>query len=62
VPASKLRFLLSYAFNYLLGLASLASAALVFPSPYVAGLVAALFTSLVNFFVLRRLVFTPQVA
>ena len=60
--ASKLRYVLSYTFNYFLGLASLTAANLVFHSPYIAGLVAILFTSLVNFVVLRRLVFTPRIA
>lgn len=54
---SKRRFILSYAFNYLLGLASLAAAALVTPSPYLAGLASVLFVSIVNYFVLKRLVF-----
>lgn len=60
--APKLRFLLSYTFNYFVGLASLAAAVQVFASPYIAGLVAVLFASLVNFAVLRNLVFTRQVA
>jgi len=60
--ASKLRFFLSYTFNYFVGLASLAAAVRVFESPYIAGAVAVLFTSLVNFVVLRNLVFTRQVA
>lgn len=55
--ASKLRFVLSYAVNYLLGLASLAAAAQVIESPYLAGFVAVVFVSLVNYFVLKHLVF-----
>ncbi|HKX77859.1 MAG TPA: GtrA family protein [Novosphingobium sp.] len=56
-PASKLRFLLSYAFNYFVSLASLALAATIFSSPYVAGLLAMLIASIINFLVLRRYVF-----
>ena len=55
---SKPRFILAYAANYLAGLAMLAAAATVFPSPYVAGLVAVIIVSLLNYFVLRHLVFT----
>jgi putative flippase GtrA len=55
--ASKPRFILSYAFNYLLGLASLAAASLIIHSPYIAGIVSIVFVSLVNFFVLNNLVF-----
>lgn len=56
--ASKLRFVLSYAGNYLLGLASLATISLVVSSPYVAGLCSLIVVSLVNYFVLKHLVFT----
>ena len=55
--SSKLRFVLSYAFNYLLGLASLAAASLIIHSPYVAGIISIVFVSVVNFFVLKNLVF-----
>lgn len=55
--ASKVRFVLSYAFNYVLGLSSLAAASLIIHSPYVAGIVSIIFVSLVNFFVLNNLVF-----
>ena len=58
--ASKLRFVLSYAVNYILGLASLWAAAQAIASPYLAGLVAVLFVSLVNYFVLRHWVFTVR--
>jgi putative flippase GtrA len=60
--ASKFRFVVSYGFNYLLGLGSLAAAAQVIESPYIAGIVSILFVSLVNYFVLKNLVFTRQVA
>ena len=58
--ASKPRFILSYGFNYLLGLACLAAAAQVIASPYVAGLVAIVFVSVVNYFVLKSLVFSEK--
>lgn len=58
--ASKLRFVLAYAVNYVVSLASLAAAATVVASPYLAGLLALLFASTVNFVVLRRFVFTDQ--
>jgi putative flippase GtrA len=54
---SKSRFIASYAFSYLLGLASLAAAVRVTPSPYLAGFASVLFVSLINYFVLKRLVF-----
>lgn len=58
-PASRLRFVLSYALNYLVSLAMLAIAATAFPSPYLAGFVATLVTAAINFVVLRRFVFAP---
>ena len=60
--ASKLRFLMAYALNYFLGMAVLAAAAMVFRSPYIAGLLALLIASAINFLVLRKLVFTRQTA
>lgn len=58
--ASKLRFVVSYGFNYLLALASLAGASQVIRSPYVAGAVAVIFVSLVNYFILKNLVFVRR--
>lgn len=58
-PTSKLRFVLSYLLNYLVGLTSLALAAAIIASPYLAGLLAMLVTSIINFMVLRRHVFAP---
>jgi putative flippase GtrA len=55
---SKTRFVLSYGVNYLLGLASLWSAAQVIPSPYLAGLIAVIVVSLINYVILRHWVFT----
>lgn len=55
--ASKSRFVLSYAGNYLLGLAVLAAATRVVSSPYLAGFISVVFVSLVNYFILKRFVF-----
>ncbi|AMK18876.1 GtrA family protein [Sphingobium sp. MI1205] len=59
-PASKLRFLFSYALNYMVGLASLALAATILSSPYLAGLLAMVITSVINFIILQRYVFTSD--
>jgi putative flippase GtrA len=60
--SSKSRFVISYAFNYLLGLVALAGAARFVSSPYVAGLIAVIFVSVVNYFILKRLVFRTEAA
>ena len=58
---SKSRFLLAYAANYLAGLALLAAASTIFTSPYLAGLVAVVIVTLLNYFVLKHFVFArPQ--
>lgn len=59
--ASKGRFVASYAVNYLLGLTALAAAAQVIASPYLAGFIAVLVVSLINYFILRHWVFRPEV-
>lgn len=59
---SKSRFVISYAFNYLLGLVALAGATRFVSSPYVAGLIAVIFVSVVNYFILKRLVFRTEAA
>jgi putative flippase GtrA len=56
-PAAKLRFVLSYGLNYLMGLGALAAAAHVTGSPYLAGLAAVMFVSIINYFVLKQFVF-----
>lgn len=61
-PGSRARFILSYVGNYFLNLGALALVALVVGSPYVAGLIATVFVSLVNYFVLKRLVFEDKAA
>ena len=55
--SAKLRFVLSYTFNYLMGLAGLATAAQFIASPYLAGLVSVVVISVINYFVLKRFVF-----
>ncbi len=55
---SKRRFIASYAVNYLLGLAALWGASQYIASPYLAGFVAVVIVSLVNYFILRHWVFS----
>lgn len=57
IQGSKLRFALAYVVNYLVGLAMLALASTMFSSPYVIGLVAVILASLINYFILKNLVF-----
>jgi len=57
---SKSRFIMSYAFNYVLNLAALAFTAIFVASPYLAGLIATIAVSLVNYFVLKHLVFSGR--
>ena len=60
VAASKIRFILSYTLNYVVGLVFLALSAIILSSPYLAGLSAMVLTSIINFMILRRYVFTPD--
>lgn len=55
---AKTRFLASYAVNYLLGVAILAGLRLVIESPYIAGGLTALLVSVINFIMLKFLVFS----
>ncbi len=57
---AKGRFVLSYAINYLIGLGFLALFSALVTSPYLAGLLAIVATSLVNYFALSRFVFTRR--
>jgi putative flippase GtrA len=59
---SRVRFVLSYVGNYFLNLAILALFALAVKSPYLAGLVATIVVSLINYFVLKSLVFMEKTA
>ena len=54
---SKSRFILAYAFNFLLSLATLAAVITFVASPYIAGLITVVAVSALNYFVLARLVF-----
>lgn len=55
--SSKVSFFLSYVVNYFIGLFFIWAALLVIASPYVAGLVSIVLTSVVNFFILKLIVF-----
>ena len=59
---AKLRFVLSYAGNYLMGLAALAAVATVVRSPYLAGLIATVLVSIVNYFILKHWIFQRKAA
>ena len=59
---AKLRFVLSYAGNYLLGLATLWVVAQFIANPYLAGLGAAVIVSVINYFALKHLVFRTRPA
>ena len=59
---AKLRFIVSYVVSYLLGLAMLFVVSQFIVNDYVAGLVAALLISVVNYFGLRHLVFRAAVS
>jgi putative flippase GtrA len=58
--ASKLRFILSYAVNYLFSLGCLAALSFMTSSPYLAGLVSTVIVSATNYLVLRHLVFRSE--
>jgi putative flippase GtrA len=59
---AKLRFVLSYGVNYLVGLATLAVVSRFIASPYLAGFVAAMLVSVINYFALKHLVFKADAA
>lgn len=54
---AKLRFVLSYALNYLLSVATLAALKQVMANDYLAGFLAAVIVSVINFVALKYLVF-----
>lgn len=54
---AKLRFLISYAINYILSVGTLALIASVVESPYLAGFLATFIVSIVNYFALKFMVF-----
>ncbi|MFS0735453.1 GtrA family protein [Sphingomonas sp. 1P06PA] len=59
---AKLRFLLSYAANYVVGVAALAAVAQFVASPYLAGFIAAFIVSVANYFALKHFVFLSRPA
>lgn len=59
---AKMRFVLSYAVNYLISLAILAAVSRVIASPYLAGFAAALAASVINYFALKFVVFRKRPA
>lgn len=54
---ARMRFVVSYAINYAVGLATLALVARFVASPYAAGIVTAGIVSVINYFALKHLVF-----
>lgn len=59
---AKTRFIASYIVNYAISLAFLWLASFVLHSPYAAGLVSIILTSIVNYVILKRLVFVSKAA
>lgn len=59
---AKLRFVISYAVNYLVSLFMLAIVSRLVHSPYAAGLIAIVATAAINYFALKHLVFRPAAA
>lgn len=57
---AKMRFLLSYAVNYLVSLLMLAIASHLVDSPYGAGLISIVATAAINYFALKYLVFRSR--
>lgn len=53
----KLRFVLSYTLNYLMSLGLLAALARIVVSPYLAGFIAVVIVSFINYLVLKQFVF-----
>jgi putative flippase GtrA len=57
---SKMRFILSYGVNYLVSAGMLAAVTIWIKSPYLAGLAVVITVSLLNYFALKHIVFTPN--
>jgi putative flippase GtrA len=57
---AKLKFFLSYVGNYLMSVVTLMLIAQVIDSPYLAGLVTLIIVSLLNYFILKNLVFVSR--
>lgn len=60
VGPAKLRFVLSYVVNYLIGLGTLAVVSLFVASPYLAGFISIIIVSIINYFVLSQIVFRTE--
>lgn len=60
--SARIRFVISYVANYGISLIFLALAIMVVKSPYIAGLISIILTSVVNYFILKRLVFVRNEA
>jgi putative flippase GtrA len=54
---ARVRFVISYAVNYLVGLATLYLCSRVIASPYLAGFASIVIVSVINYFALKHLVF-----
>lgn len=59
---ARLRFMLSYAGNYIVGLMMLYLCSRVIASPYVAGFTSTVIVSVINYFALKYLVFRSEPA
>ena len=59
---AKARFLAIYVVNYFIGLGSLALVARFVASPYLAGLIALVLASVINYFALKHIVFIKRIA
>lgn len=58
--AGRIRFILAYAFNYLVSVAMLLIASRLVASPYLAGALAIVASAAINYFALRHFVFTVR--
>lgn len=58
--SSKATFFLSYVLNYFIGLFFIWAATFVTTSPYAAGLISIVLTSVVNYFILKLIVFRHE--
>lgn len=59
-PSARLRFVASYGVNYVISLAFLAMVSLIVDNAYIAGFAAIVLTSVVNYFILKRMVFNKS--
>lgn len=59
---ARVRFVLSYAGNYVVGLAMLYVCSRFIASPYLAGLTSTVIVSFINYFALKHLVFRGKIA